>query len=70
MATMLAYVATDAAIDEPLLQRMVAHLVERSFNRVSVDGDTSTNDAYLVVATGKSDLPRISDWESESATQL
>jgi len=52
MATMLAYVATDAAVDLPLLQAMVAELAELSFNRVTVDGDTSTNDACVLVATG------------------
>jgi glutamate N-acetyltransferase / amino-acid N-acetyltransferase len=54
MATMLAYVATDAAIDRPLLQEMLVHCVEHSFNRITVDGDTSTNDAVTLVATGKS----------------
>lgn len=52
MATMLAYVATDAAVEGPLLQQMVRDLAEVSFNRVTVDGDTSTNDACVLVATG------------------
>jgi len=54
MATMLAYVATDASIDQPLLQTMLRQAVERSFNRITVDGDTSTNDAVTLVATGAS----------------
>jgi glutamate N-acetyltransferase/amino-acid N-acetyltransferase len=52
MATMLAYLATDAAIAQPLLQASWSEVVEQSFNRISVDGDTSTNDAAMLVATG------------------
>ena len=52
MATMLAYVCTDAAIDPGFLQQTWSTVVENSFNRVSVDGDTSTNDAAILVATG------------------
>ena len=51
MATMLAYLATDAAIAEPLLQQLWSEVVEGSFNRVTIDGDTSTNDAAIMVAT-------------------
>lgn len=54
MATMLAYVATDAKIEKPLLQALLKHCVNRSFNRLTVDGDTSTNDCCMLVATGKS----------------
>lgn len=53
MATMLGYVATDAAISQPMLQKLVQHAADRSFNRITVDGDTSTNDAFIVMATGK-----------------
>ena len=53
MATMLAYVATDAKVPQALLQQILAHCNEKSFNRISVDGDTSTNDACILVATGK-----------------
>ena len=52
MATMLAYIATDAAVSQPLLQQMLAEIVETTFNRVTVDGDTSTNDACVLLATG------------------
>ena len=52
MATMLGYVATDAAVAPALLQQLVADLADRSFNRITVDGDTSTNDACVLVATG------------------
>ncbi|MDH3353854.1 MAG: bifunctional glutamate N-acetyltransferase/amino-acid acetyltransferase ArgJ [Chromatiales bacterium] len=54
MATMLAYIATDASIDSALLQRLLNRAVKFSFNRITVDGDTSTNDSCLLMATGKS----------------
>jgi len=54
MATMLGYVATDAEIPQPLLQQWLSRETERSFNRITVDGDTSTNDACMLVATGAS----------------
>lgn len=53
MATMLGYVATDLAIDTVLLQQMLTELTEQSFNRITIDGDTSTNDACVLVATGQ-----------------
>jgi len=59
MATMLAFVATDAEIDQALLQELVSEVSELSFNRISVDGDTSTNDACVAVATGRSDASAI-----------
>ena len=54
MATMLGYVATDAAIDEELLYAALQKANGKSFNRITVDGDTSTNDAVMLVATGAS----------------
>ena len=54
MATMLSYVATDAAIDQGLLHSLVSRAVDASFNRITVDGDTSTNDCAMLIATGKS----------------
>ena len=54
MATMLAFVATDAAIEAPLLNEMLLAAVKASFNRITVDGDTSTNDAVTLSATGQS----------------
>ncbi|TXD97893.1 bifunctional glutamate N-acetyltransferase/amino-acid acetyltransferase ArgJ [Psychrobacter frigidicola] len=53
MATMLGYVATDANIAADLLQEMLAAVNEQSFNRITVDGDTSTNDCCVLIATGK-----------------
>ncbi|MHB1116675.1 bifunctional glutamate N-acetyltransferase/amino-acid acetyltransferase ArgJ [Sideroxydans sp.] len=54
MATMLGYIATDAVIEQPLLQEMVRDAANKSFNCITVDGDTSTNDALMLIATGKS----------------
>lgn len=56
MATMLAYVATDAVIERTALQAMLQSAVSTSFNRITVDGDTSTNDACVFVATGSSNV--------------
>ena len=53
MATMLAFIATDAAVSQGALDRMLKTAVDQSFNRICVDGDTSTNDACVLVATGK-----------------
>ena len=53
MATMLAFVATDAAVSQGALDRMLKTAADQSFNRICVDGDTSTNDACVLVATGK-----------------
>ncbi len=54
MATMLAFIATDAKIKSNLLQNCLNQAVEKSFNRITIDGDTSTNDACVLAATGKS----------------
>jgi len=54
MATMLAYLATDAEVEQPLLQSMLEAAVAPSFNSITVDGDTSTNDACVLMATGAS----------------
>ncbi|TNF62283.1 MAG: bifunctional glutamate N-acetyltransferase/amino-acid acetyltransferase ArgJ [Burkholderiales bacterium] len=53
MATMLGYIATDAAIDAALMDTLARRLADLSFNRVTVDGDTSTNDSFVVMATGQ-----------------
>ena len=54
MATMLGFVATDAKIAQPLLQKLLKQACDQSFNRITIDGDTSTNDACLLIATGQS----------------
>jgi len=59
MATMLAFIATDAAIDRALLQRCLERAVDESFHCITVDGDTSTNDACVVLATGAAPMPAI-----------
>jgi glutamate N-acetyltransferase/amino-acid N-acetyltransferase len=53
MATMLAFVMTDAGVDAPTLQKCLKSAVDQSFNSISVDGDTSTNDTVLLLASGK-----------------
>ena len=54
MATMLGYIATDAAISQEALNQLIDHAVNRSFNCITVDGDTSTNDSLILMATGQS----------------
>jgi glutamate N-acetyltransferase/amino-acid N-acetyltransferase len=61
MATMLAYVATDAAVEPALLSALWSQAVAISFNRISVDGDTSTNDAAMLVATAQVDMAPLVD---------
>ena len=56
MATMLSYLATDAGISQSLLTELARELADVSFNRITVDGDTSTNDSFIVIATGQSGL--------------
>ncbi len=67
MATMLAYMATDANVSGELLELALKQAVDDSFNRITVDGDTSTNDACLLMATGKAGNEQISDTHSEDA---
>jgi glutamate N-acetyltransferase/amino-acid N-acetyltransferase len=61
MATMLGYVATDAAVSRAALQSMLAQTAARSFNRITVDGDTSTNDSFIAIATGAAGTETIAD---------
>ncbi len=63
MATMLGFIATDAKVEPAVLQALVSELGEASFNRITIDGDTSTNDACMLMATGQSGAPEI---DSES----
>jgi len=64
MATMLAFVATDANIPQALLHDALHYAAERSFNSITVDGDTSTNDAFILMATGRSGAAEIVDASS------
>jgi glutamate N-acetyltransferase/amino-acid N-acetyltransferase len=59
MATMLGFVTCDAAVSPPLWQEMLARAVNRSFNQITVDGDTSTNDTVIALANGQSRTPAI-----------
>jgi glutamate N-acetyltransferase / amino-acid N-acetyltransferase len=59
MATMLGFVATDAAIAPSLMPQLTRTAADRSFNRITIDGDTSTNDSFVVIASGQSGAPRI-----------
>jgi glutamate N-acetyltransferase/amino-acid N-acetyltransferase len=69
MATMLGFVATDAAVPAPLLQRWVREAADASFNRITIDGDTSTNDSFVLIATGAGGL-RVDDDASPGAAEL
>jgi glutamate N-acetyltransferase / amino-acid N-acetyltransferase len=64
MATMLGFLATDAAVAQPVLDALVKYAADRSFNCITIDGDTSTNDSFIVMATGKAGLPEITSTES------
>ena len=66
MATMLAFVTTDAACDAHVLQQCLNYAVEQSFNRITVDGDTSTNDACILIATGQNALAPIASTTSDA----
>lgn len=70
MATMLGYIATDAKISQSLLQQLAREAADKSFNRITIDGDTSTNDSCILVATGQIDLPEITDVTSELYAKL
>ena len=64
MATMLGFVCTDARVSQPLVKSAVQHAAARSFNCITVDGDTSTNDAFVLVATGKAPMQELQQAES------
>lgn len=70
MATMLGYVATDACIAPEILQTLVRPVADQSFNRITIDGDTSTNDSFLLIATNKAGNACIASADSEDAQTL
>src|ERR1039458_10070776 len=70
MATMLGYIATDAVISQALLQQIVSVASDRSFNCITVDGDSSTNDALMLIATGKAALPEVRAADSKAYKTL
>jgi glutamate N-acetyltransferase/amino-acid N-acetyltransferase len=70
MATMLGFLATDANIEATLLPVLATDLANSSFNRITIDGDTSTNDSFMVMATRKAVHPVISNWDSADGKAL
>ncbi|OHX21542.1 bifunctional glutamate N-acetyltransferase/amino-acid acetyltransferase ArgJ [Chromobacterium sphagni] len=70
MATMLGFVATDAAITRPLLNQLLREVADLSFNSITVDGDTSTNDSFILISTGKSQAGLIDSVEQPAYQQL
>ena len=70
MATMLGYIATDARVAQPVLQQLLREAADLSFNRITIDGDTSTNDSCMLIATGQAANEEIGDTGSEAYAQL
>ncbi len=70
MATMLGFIATDAPVANDLLQSLAKKAADQSFNRVTIDGDTSTNDACMLAATGQSSMAKIEAQDSEEYQAL
>ncbi|MBQ0744914.1 MAG: bifunctional glutamate N-acetyltransferase/amino-acid acetyltransferase ArgJ [Pseudomonas sp.] len=70
MATMLGYIATDAKVAQPVLQALLREAADLSFNRITIDGDTSTNDCCILVATGQAAMTEISTTDNADYQQL
>ncbi len=70
MATMLAYIATDASVHRDVLDSCLRHAVDRSFNRITIDGDTSTNDACVLLASGAAGNPHIDSTDAAAYPAL
>jgi glutamate N-acetyltransferase/amino-acid N-acetyltransferase len=70
MATMLGFLATDACISQSVLKQLALELAEGSFNRITVDGDTSTNDSFVVIATNKAGHSQIDSLNSPQAQAM
>jgi len=70
MATMLGFMATDAVIEPALLQPLLRHAADHSFNRITIDGDTSTNDSFVLVASGRAGHAPIRSLESAEGQAL
>ncbi|HEX2532037.1 MAG TPA: bifunctional glutamate N-acetyltransferase/amino-acid acetyltransferase ArgJ [Burkholderiaceae bacterium] len=69
MATMLGFIATDAKVSQPVLDYLVKQAADKSFNCITIDGDTSTNDSFMLIATGASEL-EVTDTGSSEYTTL
>ncbi|MEE4956914.1 bifunctional glutamate N-acetyltransferase/amino-acid acetyltransferase ArgJ [Pseudomonas alliivorans] len=61
MATMLGYIATDAKVSQSVLQDLIRDGANKSFNRITIDGDTSTNDCCMLIATGQANVPEVTE---------
>jgi glutamate N-acetyltransferase / amino-acid N-acetyltransferase len=70
MATMLGFLATDAVVAPEVMQQLARELADASFNRITIDGDTSTNDAFMVIATNKAAHPAITSLDSVQGQAL
>ncbi|MEH6365916.1 MAG: bifunctional glutamate N-acetyltransferase/amino-acid acetyltransferase ArgJ [Pseudomonas marincola] len=70
MATMLGYIATDAKVSQGVLQDLLRDAANKSFNRITIDGDTSTNDCCMLIATGKAALPEVTQASGTLFTAL
>ena len=70
MATMLGFIATDAVVDAALMQALVSEAADFSFNRISIDGDTSTNDSFVLIATGQAGHAPITALDSADGRAL
>ena len=70
MATMLGFIATDAQVSQSVIRQLALELAEGSFNRVTVDGDTSTNDSLLLIASNRADNPPVESLASPEGQQL
>jgi glutamate N-acetyltransferase/amino-acid N-acetyltransferase len=70
MATLLGFIATDAKLTQPLTRALAAQAAHRSFNCITVDGDTSTNDSFMLIATGTADMPEVGDAKSAEYAAL
>ena len=70
MATMLGFMATDAVVPQAMLEVLVREAADESFNRITIDGDTSTNDSFVLVATQQAGHAPISSWDSPDGQAL
>ena len=70
MATMLGFLAFDASVAQPVLDVLVKEVADCSFNCITIDGDTSTNDSFILIASGKSSLPNITSTDSPAYRAL
>ena len=70
MATLLSFIATDAKVSQPILQLMTQEIADETFNTITVDGDTSTNDSFVIIATGKNSQSKIDNIADPRYKQL